>query len=362
MKLRGTIYWIDIWPKGMDRLRESLGTGDKRQARVRYEARVNEYRRGAKRQVGERNARRGELRMWTEASNRWREERAYKRTADGDRRMLEVIDEVWTDMPLADINYDVLKAFKAGKASGEYGGRRTKDDKPMPCKPGTVNRWMLLISAVLRASEREWGWIARAPSVKLERVQARKIRFLTRAEAERVLEHLSPCYRDLMKLSLTTGMRQANVCRLEWGQVNLEEAQVILDADAVKNGEELAIPINAEAVAILKRYVGLHAVRVFVNARGQTFSRPQPREWKVALEKSGVGALRWHDLRHTWASWMRQAGTPDAAVQELGGWKDPTMLRKYAHFDQDSLRQYVGGSSLAFSGSNRSASIRSDGV
>ena len=50
---------------------------------------------------------------------------------------------------------------------------------------------------------------------------------------------------------------------------------------------------------------------------------------------------RWHDLRHTWASWHVQAGTPLHVLQELGGWECVEMVRKYAHLSSEHLVEYV---------------------
>jgi integrase len=51
--------------------------------------------------------------------------------------------------------------------------------------------------------------------------------------------------------------------------------------------------------------------------------------------------FRWHDLRHTWASWHVQSGTPLFALQELGGWESPEMVRRYANVAADHLTPYA---------------------
>jgi len=56
--------------------------------------------------------------------------------------------------------------------------------------------------------------------------------------------------------------------------------------------------------------------------------------------------FRWHDLRHTWASWHVQAGTPLHVLQELGGWASPEMVQRYAHLSAAHLEDYannIGG-------------------
>lgn len=61
------------------------------------------------------------------------------------------------------------------------------------------------------------------------------------------------------------------------------------------------------------------------------------KAWKAALLRAGIADFRWHDLRHTWASWHVQAGTPVYELQELGGWASSEMVRKYAHLAPGQL-------------------------
>jgi integrase len=63
--------------------------------------------------------------------------------------------------------------------------------------------------------------------------------------------------------------------------------------------------------------------------------------WKKALNRASIKNFRWHDLRHTWASWHVQAGTPLNVLQELGGWSDYTMVLRYAHLAPEHLAEYA---------------------
>ncbi|MDP2156048.1 MAG: tyrosine-type recombinase/integrase, partial [Sulfuricella sp.] len=65
------------------------------------------------------------------------------------------------------------------------------------------------------------------------------------------------------------------------------------------------------------------------------------KAWHKALDRVGIENFRWHDLRHTWASWHVQQGTPLFALQELGGWESPEMVRKYAHLACEHLAPYA---------------------
>lgn len=69
--------------------------------------------------------------------------------------------------------------------------------------------------------------------------------------------------------------------------------------------------------------------------------RTNGKAWRDALNRAGIADFRWHDLRHTWATRLMQAGVPLHALMELGGWQDIAMVRKYAHLAPETLAQYA---------------------
>lgn len=75
--------------------------------------------------------------------------------------------------------------------------------------------------------------------------------------------------------------------------------------------------------------------------RGTPTQRASTKAWYAALRRAGIEDFRWHDLRHTWASWHVQNGTPVYALQEMGGWASTEMVRRYAHLAADHLAPYV---------------------
>ena len=70
------------------------------------------------------------------------------------------------------------------------------------------------------------------------------------------------------------------------------------------------------------------------------------RAWQAACKTAGLAGFKWHDLRHTWASWHVQNGTPLPVLQELGGWKSIAMVQRYAHLAPSHLAQYAGNAGL----------------
>ena len=110
--------------------------------------------------------------------------------------------------------------------------------------------------------------------------------------------------------------------------------------DQAKARKAIGVPLSAEAVEVLLRQVGRHDRFVF-SYGGHEINNVTTKAWYGALKKAGIKNFRWHDLRHTWASWHVQAGTPLHVLQELGGWESSDMVRRYAHLSSDHLASYV---------------------
>ncbi|MBI5917770.1 MAG: site-specific integrase [Nitrosomonadales bacterium] len=103
--------------------------------------------------------------------------------------------------------------------------------------------------------------------------------------------------------------------------------------DQAKAWKAILVPLNSVAMGVLLRQVGKHPARVF-SWHGK------PVAWTGALKRAGIEDFRWHDLRHTWASWLAQQGTPLNVLQELGGWESESMVRRYAHLSQPVLIEH----------------------
>jgi integrase len=70
---------------------------------------------------------------------------------------------------------------------------------------------------------------------------------------------------------------------------------------------------------------------------GHPVEQVNTKAWRHALKRAGIEDFRWHDLRHTWATLQRQAGTPTHELQRLGGWKTQSMVERYAHLAPEGL-------------------------
>ena len=91
------------------------------------------------------------------------------------------------------------------------------------------------------------------------------------------------------------------------------------------------------ALSVLRKQIGKHPARVFTY-RGQPVANVNTKAWNAALLRAGIENFKWHDLRHTFATWHRQAGTPTHELQRLGGWKTAAMVDRYAHVAPETLQ------------------------
>ncbi len=75
--------------------------------------------------------------------------------------------------------------------------------------------------------------------------------------------------------------------------------------------------------------------------KGKPVTQVNTKAWYKALERAGIEDFRWHDLRHTWASWLTQQGVPLNVIQEMGAWESSEMVRRYAHLAPEQFARHA---------------------
>jgi integrase len=317
---RGGIWWIDVRTPQGERIRRTAETANKALAQEFHDRIKVELWRLDKLEAKPK-------RSWNDAVVRWLKENGHKATAGEDVGKLRFLDRYLRDKDLTVINRTTIDHV-------------TQEKLAQGCSNATVNRTLELLRAVLRKCVNEWEWLDRAPYVRMLKEPTRRIRFLTQDEARRLLTELPPHLADMATFSLATGLRAANVTGLEWSQVDEERKLCWVHPDQAKARRAIAVPLNAEALAIVQRQRGIHSTHVF-SFRGQPIKQVSTKAWYGALKRAGIKKFRWHDLRHTWASWHVQNGTPLFVLQELGGWESVEMVRRYAHLAADHLAPFA---------------------
>ncbi len=205
----------------------------------------------------------------------------------------------------------------------------------------TVNRLLQKIRAVLKKAQREWEVRCEPPYIKMLKEPKIRIRWLTYRESSRLLAALPPHLKDMTVFSLETGLRESNITLLRWDQINFNQQVIFVEGSDILKGEKpFVVPLSKKAIDILVRQKGKHSERVFTY-KGKPVRRANGKAFRKALERANIENFRWHDLRHTWATWHVQRGTPLEILQELGGWTDYKMVKRYAHYSHEHLHRYV---------------------
>lgn len=206
--------------------------------------------------------------------------------------------------------------------------------------PASVNRILALVRSVLKRACDEWDWLERVPRIRLLPEAKRPERFLSREEARALLAELPPHLRAMVLFSLLTGLRQGNVRDLRWEWVDLDSRQVVIPSTRMKGGKPHAVALTDLTLQILSAQRGTHPERVFTY-QGRPVEWLNTRAFRHALKRAGVENFRWHDLRHTFASWLAQDGVPLNVIQQLGGWAQPSMVQRYAHLQTQHQQPFL---------------------
>ena len=303
--LRGDTYWINIQIDGR-RLRKSLDTKDAKVAAEAFARELAEFYRTRKfKEVPKKTL--------NDAFDKWLAERGNKRSIADDQRKIEYFRAKLGTKLLADIKTADIE-----------------DHLPQEVSPSTRNRYRALIRAVLRRAWRKWEWLDRVPTLEEEDEPEGYTEHLTKEQAEALIAALPERYRKPVRFALLTGLRRANVFGLTWDKVDLAAGTVIVEASTAKGKRRFIVPLNASAKALLESVEGREG-RVWGDV-----THVWQNVWEDACKRAGV-KIKFHGLRHTWATWHAQAGTPLDVLQKLGAWATFSMVQRYAHRPADYL-------------------------
>ena len=208
--------------------------------------------------------------------------------------------------------------------------------------PATYNRTANNIRAAINlAVSRDW---CKAVVIPRRKVIASTPRFLTQVEWQKLYLALPAHLKPIAEFAVSTGLRKHNVLQLKWQNVDLDRAVAWVESSESKSGKPIAVPLSKNALSAVRSQIGKNPVYVFTYQGNPIVTIN--RTWKKVLRLVGNKDFRWHDLRHTWASWHVMNGTPLAVLKELGGWHSIEMVMRYTHLSPDHLTQYADNSAL----------------
>lgn len=316
---RGKTWWISFTTPSGERVRRSAATEDRIQAQELHDKIKAESWRVAK--LGEKPKR-----TWDEAAYKWLMETQHKKTHHDDVAKISWLQQFFRGKLLDELSRDVIARI------GEL--------KLQETSPATANRLLALIRSILRKAALDWEWIDKPPVIKLYREAKRRVRYLNPVQANLLLQELPEHLADIVRFSLATGLRRSNVTKLEWSQVDMQRNVAWIHGDQAKAGKPIHVTLNATAIAVLTKQIDKHPKSVF-SYKGKPITQVNTKAWYKALKRAGIEDFRWHDLRHTWASWLTQNGVPLNVIQEMGAWESAEMVRRYAHLAPEQFSQHA---------------------
>ncbi len=308
-------WWIATTLPNGKRIRQSSGTeirtnAEALLAKIRLEA-FREHHFGIKSQ-----------RSWQEAVVRYLAIKVNLRSFTDVQRICRKLDPYLGHLTLDQINGDVIWNIVQGQLKKGNA-------------PATINRYLAIIRNLLRMAREEWQWIDSMPKIRLLPGEVERDRWLNREEADRLIAVAPDHLAALIRFALATGCRAREITGLEWNRVDLERQTAWLNQ--TKNGTPRGLPLNQDAVAVLEEQKGNHQRFCFTYFGKPIVWEVTNSAWHTALKKAGLADFRFHDLRHTWASWHRQAGTSCDELKDLGGWKSRVMVDRYAKYATEHL-------------------------
>jgi integrase len=305
------IWKLDLRTPSGERIRRSTGTTDRKNAQEYHDRLKAELWRQEK--LGERPAR---VFVFEEAANRFLDE------CEGQRDYATKLRHIkyW------------LKKFK-GRGVRSLTSNDISDNLPThsvyknreatPLAGSTRNRYVSTIKRLLNLCE-EWGWIDKVP--KMPRFYEPDVR--VRWEPPEVITAIIKALRlswmrDTAIMAVSTGMRESELFSLKPQQIDLRQRNAWVTHEKAKSKRARAVPLNNDSLEVLTRRLETAQHWIFTRGeeRATLIQQNDRRDFQRACRIVGVKDFHWHDLRHTWASWHVQRGTPLLVLKELGGWE-----------------------------------------
>ncbi|GKP46894.1 tyrosine-type recombinase/integrase [Klebsiella quasipneumoniae] len=356
---RGNIWYADYKNSEGKRVRKSMGTIDKKLASELYDKVKYESWRSSKLGYIPRVT-------FEKACIRWLKEKSGKKTLCDDKKRIKFwqaffgtryLDEITVDMIYQAVNSMINQKYeqnwRAKYLACSPSALAPSKYVPKAVSIATKNTHLAFMKALLRKSWLEWKWLEKMPYIRLYPVKNTRVRWLKPYEAKKLINACSEPLKSVVEFALATGLRRSNIINLKWQQVDITRRVAWIPSEESKSGQAIGVALNQSACDILERQVGKHSQWVFVHTsakhRPDGTLTPAVRKmrvddnnaWRAALKKAGIKDFRFHDLRHTWASWLVQAGVPLSALQEMGGWESIEMVKKYAHLSPTHLLIYA---------------------
>ncbi|MBC9130664.1 site-specific integrase [Frischella sp. Ac13] len=325
IKKRGEFWHIDIQAPDGSRVRRSTGTTDKRQA-LEYHDRLK--------------AELWEMTKLNKKPKRLFEEAIILMLKDAEH-------QARFDYKQAHAEY-FLRIFSGRDLSSITGEELTNSipnfhaDTKKQIANGTKNRYR---STILRAFSLAYkmNWIDAVPYIPRYSEPKVRVRWITKEKANLLIHNLRLQWmKDVCFFALSTGARMSEIFTLTWHNVDFVNRVATVTNENAKSGKARALLLNNDAIELIRKLrLRNNCEYVFTRSTNRRVYDIDRRDFKQACEQSGIDNFHFHDLRHTWASWHVQAGTPLYTLKNLGGWETLEMVNKYAHLNADHMLEFA---------------------
>jgi integrase len=270
----------------------------------------------------------------------------YIRWAKGHKRSWADDEERWRTHILPHIN-PKLKLDKLTPQDIEMVLNKMNEGRKRPYAPATVKRVFETIRRLINWSIKRRLFNGPNPCNALEmpKFDNTVTNVLSRDEVKRLLDFLDSYSNErtalVVRYALFSGKRRGEILGLRWEDVDFENGLVTYRSWVTKNGTTQTLPVNSSCLEVLRRCKELEVSEwVFPDLDGKHYNRDKiSNSWRWIREKVGL-TIRFHDLRHTYASYLASTGEVDIyTLKELLGHKCIEMTQRYAHLTNSSLRK-----------------------
>ncbi len=313
--LRGKTYWMRLQHNGK-RIQESLNTKNKKLAEKRYAKVLTDLEEGSYFET---------VKAKRITFKEMAEKYLMKYEKQRDKTSLARLLPVFEDLTLYEITTELVSDYR--------------DQRLKKVKPATVYQELALMRRMFNVARREWKWVRNNPvadlSFSVGNSNARD-RWLTVDEESKLVKAASPDWvKAIIVFAINTGMRRSEMLNLKSRDIDFQRR--LLTVQESKNKTKRAIPMSDTVYRLLQS----NKIR---DISGRVFS-VEPNAVRLAFErarnKAKIEDIRFHDLRHTFATRLVQSGVDLYKVKELLGHKSISMTMRYAHHCPESLRDSV---------------------
>ena len=198
----------------------------------------------------------------------------------------------------------------------------------------TINRYKAAISVVFSYACREYDLpenpVRQIPSLPENN---ERIRFLSEAERTRLFKACRASHWDklylIVLLAITTGARKGELTKLRWNDIDFDRRTAYVAT--TKNGQPKVLPLTDSVIKELQLFDTKDSSLIFASKVKEDVPYCFTKPWKKALEDADIKDFRFHDLRHSCASYLAQSGASLLEIADVLGHKQISVTKRYAH-------------------------------